>query len=116
MSGMLTRLCYTPEMDRLEALQAMLAQDPKNMLALYGVATEYKNRGDFESAVKGYENVIAANPSYAAAYFHGGQTYEQMGKVEEARDIYERGIAITSRTGDSHTRAELQGALDMLPA
>ena len=85
------------------------------MLALYGVATEYKNRGDFERAAKGFEDVIGANPNYAAAYFHGGQTYEQLGKIEEAREIYERGIAITSRTGDAHTRAELQGALDMLP-
>lgn len=102
-------------MDRLEALKAMLALDPKNMLALYGVATEHKNRGDLESAAKGFEDVLAANPSYAAAYFHGGQTYEQMGRIDEARDMYERGIAVTSRTGDAHTRAELQGALDLLP-
>lgn len=99
----------------MEALQAMLAQDPKNMLALYGVATEYKNRGDFARAAKGFEDAIAVNPNYAAAYFHGGQTYEQLGKIDEARAIYERGIEVTSRTGDAHTRAELQGALDMLP-
>ena len=85
------------------------------MLALYGLAMEYKNRGDFERASKGFEDVVAANPTYAAAYFHGGQTYEQLGKIEEAREIYEKGIAVTSRTGDAHTRAELQGALDMLP-
>ena len=102
-------------MDRLEALQAMLAQDPKNMLALYGVAMEYKNRGDFEHAAKSFEDVIVVNPSYAAAYFHGGQTYEQLGQIGQARETYEKGIAVTSRTGDSHTRAELQGALDMLP-
>jgi Tfp pilus assembly protein PilF len=102
-------------MDRLEALQAMLTQDPKNMLALYGVAMEYKNRGDFANAAKSFEEVIRVNPSYAAAYFHGGQTFEQLGHIEQAREIYELGIAITSRTGDSHTRAELQGALDLLP-
>ena len=93
----------------------MLEQDPKNMLALYGLAMEHKNRGDFAGAAKGFEDVIAANPTYAAAYFHGGQTYEQLGQPEQARETYEKGIAITSRTGDSHTRAELQGALDMLP-
>ncbi len=102
-------------MDRLEALKAMLAQDPKNMLALCGVAMEYKNRGDFASAATSFEQVIETNPGYAAAYFHGGQTYEQLGQIEQARDTYERGIAMTSRTGDSHTWAELQGALDMLP-
>ena len=93
----------------------MLAQDPKNMLALYGIAMEHKNRGDFETAATGFENVIVVNPTYAAAYFHGGQTYEQLGQVDKARDIYEKGIAVTTRTGDSHTRAELQGALEMLP-
>jgi len=102
-------------MDRLEALKAMLAQDPKNTLALYGVAMEYKNRSDFANAAKSFEQVMEANPAYAAAYFHGGQTYEQLGQIEQARETYEKGIAITSRTGDSHTRAELQGALDMLP-
>jgi Tfp pilus assembly protein PilF len=112
---MLARLGTLQEMDRLEALQAMLALDPKNMLALYGVAMEYKNRGDFEQAAKSFEEVILANPAYAAAYFHGGQTYEQLGQVDQARSTYVKGIEVTSRTGDSHTRAELQGALDMLP-
>jgi tetratricopeptide (TPR) repeat protein len=102
-------------MDRIEALEAMLAQDPNNMLALYGLAMEYKNRGQFDRAAKGFEDVIARNPQYAAAYFHGGQTYEQIGDVDKAKAIYERGIEVTSRTGDSHTRAELQGALELLP-
>jgi Tfp pilus assembly protein PilF len=102
-------------MDRLEALKAMLALDPRNLLALYGVAMEYKNRGDFANAANSFEDVIRTNPTYAAAYFHGGQTYEQLGQIDQARETYEKGIAITSRTGDSHTRAELQGALDMLP-
>jgi hypothetical protein len=29
--------------------------------------------------------------------------------------MYEKGIAVTTRTGDAHTRSELQAALDMLP-
>lgn len=93
----------------------MLAQDPRNLLALYGMAMERKNRGDLNQAAKDFERVIEVNPQYAAAYFHGGQTYEQLGRVEDAKLIYQRGIEITSRTGDGHTRAELQGALDMLP-
>lgn len=85
------------------------------MLALYGVAMEYKNRGDLERASTAFEAVIATNPDYAAAYFHGGQAYEQLGQIERARETYQSGIAVTSRTGDGHTRAELQGALDLLP-
>jgi len=35
--------------------------------------------------------------------------------VEEARALYERGIAATARTGDAHAQSELQAALDLLP-
>jgi hypothetical protein len=35
--------------------------------------------------------------------------------VDQARELYEKGIDATSRTGDQHTRSELQAALDMLP-
>jgi tetratricopeptide (TPR) repeat protein len=59
--------------------------------------------------------LLAANPNYAAGYFHGGQTLEKLGRVEEARALYEQGIAVTARTGDAHTRSELQAALDLLP-
>jgi Tfp pilus assembly protein PilF len=102
-------------MDRITALTAMLAQDPGNTLARYGLAMEYKNRGELANASREFDSVLKANPNYAAAYFHGGQTFEQMGMLDEAREIYERGIEVTSHTGDSHTRAELQGALDLLP-
>ena len=37
-----------------------------------------------------------------------------MGKIDEARAMYEKGIEVTTRTGDAHTRSELQAALDML--
>ena len=102
-------------MDRITALTDMLAQDPGNTLARYGLAMEYKNRGEFENASREFDSVLKVDPNYAAAYFHGGQNFEQMGKIEDARGIYERGIAVTSKTGDAHTRAELQGALDLLP-
>jgi Tfp pilus assembly protein PilF len=102
-------------MDRIEALKAMAAQDPTNLLARYGLAMEYVKQQAYGDAVATFEEVLRVNPTYAAAYFHGGQTYEKMGQVEDARSMYERGIEVTSRTGDGHTRAELQGALDMLP-
>jgi hypothetical protein len=31
--------------------------------------------------------------------------------MEEAKEIYTKGIAVTSSTGDAHTRSELQAAL-----
>jgi|SRR5450432_4400144 tetratricopeptide (TPR) repeat protein len=99
---------------RLEMLQDMIGQDPRNMFARYGLAMEYKNSGDFEEAVKAFSALLEIEPTYSAAYFHGGQSLEKAGRVEEARDMYRRGVEATQSSGDDHARAEMQGALDLL--
>jgi Flp pilus assembly protein TadD len=101
--------------NRMEVLQNMLAQNPGDSFARYGLAMEYANSGDLERAVAEFRNLLEHNPDYAAAYFHGGQALEKLGRIAEARATYQQGIQVTSRTGDQHTRSELQAALDMLP-
>ncbi|MBV8820684.1 MAG: tetratricopeptide repeat protein, partial [Acidobacteriaceae bacterium] len=90
-------------------------QKPQDTFARYGLAMEYGKSGDLEQAVKEFRTVIANDPGYAYAYFHGGQTLEKLGRVEEARELYQKGIDAASRKGDGHAVAELQGALDLLP-
>ena len=101
--------------NRLEVLRGMLAQNPRDTFARYGLAMEYARSGDLEQAVTEYRALLADNENYPAAYFHGGQALEKLGRLDEAREMYEKGIAVTTRTGDAHTRSELQAALDMLP-
>jgi tetratricopeptide (TPR) repeat protein len=99
------------ELSRIDTLKLLIEQDPTSLLARYGLAMEYKNAGQFENAVAEFEKVLAANPAYSAAYFHGGQTLEKLGRVDDARVWYGRGV---ERTPDAHARAELQAALDIL--
>jgi tetratricopeptide (TPR) repeat protein len=99
----------------MEVLKNMLSQNPRDSFARYGLAMEYANSGELENAIAEYRSLLEFNPDYAAAYFHGGQALEKLGRVEDARDMYQQGIDVTSRTGDQHTRSELQAALDMLP-
>jgi tetratricopeptide (TPR) repeat protein len=101
--------------NRMETLKSMLAQNPRDTFARYGLAMEYQNRGELQTAVTEFRLLLEQNPDYAAAYFHGGQALEKLGRLEEARAFYQRGIDVTSRTGDRHTQSELQAALDMLP-
>ena len=58
--------------------------------------------------------LLEHNPNYAAGYFHGGQTLEKLGRTDDAKALYRKGIDITTATGDLHTRSELQAALDIL--
>ena len=100
--------------NRIEALRAMLAQDGNNTFARYGLAMELVNSGEGAQAVDEFRALIATDPDYAAAYYHAGRTLENLGRIDEARAVLEQGIAVTARTGDAHTRSELQAALDLL--
>ena len=101
--------------DRVEVLKTLLADDPKNTFARYGLAMEYMRAGQLDTAVSEFRALIETDSNYCAAYFHAGQTLEKMGEVDEARKMYEHGVEATLRTGDAHTRSELEAAIDMLP-
>jgi tetratricopeptide (TPR) repeat protein len=99
---------------RLEALKSMVAASPGNAFLRYGLAMEYRNAGDLEASAAEFGSLMTANPDYVAAYFHGGQTLERMGRAEEAREVYQRGIEAASRIGDRHAQGEIEAALAML--
>lgn len=99
---------------RLEILKSMVAQNPNDPFSRYGLAMEYRNGGDPEAAMVEFRSLMAANPDYVAAYFHGGQTLERMGLADEAREVYQKGIEAARRTGNEHARGEMEAALAML--
>ncbi len=102
------------ENTRLDILKNMVAQNPQDSFSRYGLAMEYRNSGDLEGAVQAFRDLIAVNPGYCYAYFHGGQTLEKLGRLEEAADMYRQGIEASIQSGDQHARGEIQGALDLL--
>lgn len=101
--------------NRLDMLKQMLSENPSNTFARYGLAMELVKDGDFAAAITEFDNLLAQDDSYAAAYYHGGQAHEKLGHIEEARRMYEKGIEVTTRKGDGHTRSELEAALSLLP-
>lgn len=89
----------------------MLAAQPDNTFARYGLAMEHVRLGQLEQGVLEFETLLARQPEYSAAYFHGGQTLEKLGRIDDAREWYRRGVGVTR---DAHARSELQAALDIL--
>ena len=100
--------------NRLEILKSMVAQNPADSFSRYGLAMEYRNTGDLSAAMGEFQSLLAANPDYSAAYYHGAQTLERLGRLDEARAMYRAGIEVTDRKGDRKTRDELAAALDLL--
>jgi len=99
------------EPNRIEVLQQLLAGDPSNTFMRYGLAMEFVKSGDLNRAMDEFAAVLSTDPTYGAAYFHGGQTLEKLGRLDDARDFYRRGVA---NARDPHARSEIQSALDIL--
>jgi predicted Zn-dependent protease len=99
---------------RLETLKTLSAQNPQDNFLRYGLAMEYRNSGDLDSAMREFQALMDTAPDYCATYFHAGQTLERLGRADDARAVYVKGIDATTRQGDLHARSELQGALDLL--
>ena len=95
-------------------LQEILAQNPNDAFARYGLAMEYANNGDTESALAEFARLLEANPDYTAGYQMAAQTLMRAGRSEEARVNLEAGIACSSRTRNQHARSEMEGMLHEL--
>ena len=101
-------------MDRLQMLKDLIAQDPNNQLARYGLGMEYSGKGDVDSAVTEFKKLVEINPDYANAYFMAAQTLAKVERTDEAKQLLRQGITAAARTGNNHAQSEMQAFLDEL--
>jgi Tfp pilus assembly protein PilF len=99
---------------RLDQLSEIVRRNPGNLLAFYGLAMEYAQQGDHSKALETFRALMASNPNYVAAYYQAGRELQKIGEVQQARDVFQQGIAASNRVGDLHARSELEAALGEL--
>jgi Tfp pilus assembly protein PilF len=102
-------------MDRIATLKEILAANPNDAFARYGLAMEYAKAGDTAGALAEYSTILQHNPDYVPAYQMSGQTLMNAGRIAEARKMFENGIAAARRSGNQHAASEMQGILDVMP-
>ena len=98
-------------MDRVATLNEILTQNPNDAFARYGLAMEYSNRGEVETAMAECGKLLAAHPDYTAGYFMAAQTLAKASRVDEAKKMLADGIASAQRTGNGHALSEMEGML-----
>ena len=97
--------------NRLDTLKQFLESRPNDCFVRYGIAQEFVKLERYGEAIAEFDRILEIDADYQAAYYHAGKTYEKMGRPGDAREIYEKGIEASHRTGDQHARGELEGAL-----
>lgn len=100
--------------DKIAGLREILALDPKNSFARYGVAIELAGRGEIEDALEEFDTLLKDDPDYTAGYFMAAQTLAKADRNAEAIDRLKAGINCAARTDNRHAMSEMQGMLDEL--
>jgi predicted Zn-dependent protease len=98
--------------DRVALLKEVLAENPTDALARYGLALEYVKAGEIETALMEFATLRQQHPEYVPAYQMAAQALMRSGRYDEARAMLNQGIACAGRSGNRHAEAEMQGMLD----
>lgn len=99
---------------RLKLLRAFVAQRPQDPFPRYGLAMELKSTGDPRGAWAAFESLILDHPDYIACYAPAGEVLVSLGRTDDARTVYLKGIEACTRKNDAHMRGNLEDALAAL--
>ena len=98
--------------DRVEAFREILEQNPEDAFARYGLAMEYRQRGETNFALAQFDELERRHPDYAAGYQMAAQTLMAEGRMAEAGQRLQTGIASARRTRNQHALGEMEAMLE----
>jgi thioredoxin-like negative regulator of GroEL len=100
---------------RKKKLEEMLQEDPTDPFLRYGLAMEYANEGKDNEALRIFAELIERSPDYVPAYMQAARTLVRLDRSDEARALYQKGIATARKQGDQHAADEMTRFLEELP-
>ena len=92
-------------------LAEILAENPNDAFARYGLAMGLSNQGKIEQAMEEFGKLLATHPDYTAGYFMAAQALAKADRVDDARKMLGDGILSAKRTGNGHAQSEMEGML-----
>ena len=103
-------------MDKIALLNDILAQNPNDAFARYGLAMEHANQGDIATALEQFHQLTALHPDYTAGYQMAAQLLLKTGRSDEAHEQLEAGVAAARRIGNGLALTEMCAMLDDISA
>jgi len=101
--------------DRIDYFERMLADNPDNPMGLLALANEYQKAGRDEEEAAVLERYVSVQADDEGnAYARLGNVLSNLGRTDEARAAYERGITQSEKHGHSGMADDLRLALIQL--
>ena len=99
---------------RIEQLQEFLEEDGNDSFLKYALALEYVRIDEKDAAKDCFLQLVEEDENYLASYYQLGKLYESANDLENAVEIYKKGIKIAQKNEDKKTLLELQESYNML--
>src|SRR5215212_2964093 len=84
---------------RIDTFKQMLESDPENNLVRFGLANEYLKEERYEEAITALNDYLQRADDEGAAFGMLARALERVGRREEAREAFERGIEAATLHG-----------------
>jgi len=101
---------------RIEPLKKVLAIDPNDDVAWFGLGKAYMDDGNFEEAATALAQCITVKPTYSAAYYALAQSLQMLHRFDECRTIIGTGIEVSTKNGDVMVTRNLEALKNALPS
>jgi predicted Zn-dependent protease len=99
---------------KLATFRALVAKNPENALARFGLANEAMKAGFDAEALEHLEVYLEKHDDEGNGYGRLAEVLQRLGRNQEARSALEKGIAASHRFGHVGMANELQARLDEL--
>lgn len=100
--------------DRLAAAREYVTKKPTDRFGLYALAMELRKIRAWDECLPAFEALLAHHPDYGAGWYHFAMAKKESGDRTGCVEALNKGLGACARSGDTKTRAEIQGVLDEL--
>ena len=100
---------------RIEPLKKVLAIDPQDEVAWFGLGKAYMEDSNWTEAVTALQSCIKVKPTYSAAFYALAQSLMKLNRFDECRQVCAEGIAVPAKNGDAMVTKNLEALASTLP-
>ena len=97
--------------DRIATLERLLERSPEGPRVLFGLAMEHEKLGQWDRVVGRLTRYLELADDEGNAWGRLGHALAELGRIEEARNAYARGIAEASGHGHPSMALEFEEAV-----
>lgn len=95
--------------NRLTLLIAFYEEDPSDPFNAYALAMEYLDNEPIKS-LSFFKELLNKHPTYLPTYYQAAELFANVGMTEQAKEVYQKGIALAFKQKQPKALQELRNA------